>query len=407
MNFLYNENSKNKIKATKANGKYIYIENKKLLDLSYASGSLLLGHTSAIYKKSLNTLKSVGSNYSLINTYVEKFSVILKKIFPEYSKFIMCATGTESNMKALRIARAITNKKKIVMVSGSWHGSVDELLYTSNDKKCKKTKNLSSGLFNNKNTIVIPYNDFYNSKKILDKYKKQIAILIIEPIQQSLPLQSSENYVKLIYNYCKKNNILICFDEMITGMRLKEYSTYKKIKLSPDILTFGKIFGGGVPIGIIGIKKNIERQLNKKNNYVFFGGTYSLNPFSSYLGINTINYILKNKKKIYNKLDVLSERLSTQLNKFIDVNNLDLKIFRYSSILRIVDTNKNIKNKLEKEFAEKNKIKKINKFKKYVYDNGIFLSKNGAIFLSYQNSKKDIAYVLKIFKSGFIKFLSS
>ena len=84
MNFLYNENSKNKIKATKANGKYIYIENKKLLDLSYASGSLLIGHTSSIYKKSLNTLKSVGSNYSLINTYVEKFSVILKKIFPEY-----------------------------------------------------------------------------------------------------------------------------------------------------------------------------------------------------------------------------------------------------------------------------------------------------------------------------------
>ena len=80
-------------------------------------------------------------------------------------------------------------------------------------------------------------------------------------------------------------------------MPIKIFFTYKNIKLSPDILTFGKIFGGGVTIGIIGIKKNIERQLNKKNNYVFFGGTYSLNPFSSYLGINTINYILKNKKK--------------------------------------------------------------------------------------------------------------
>jgi len=124
------------------------------------------------------------------------------------------------------------------------------------------------------------------------------------------------------------------------------------------------------------------------------------------LGINTIKYILKNKKKIYNKLDILSERLSTQLNKFIIVNNLDLNIARYSSILRIIYTKKNVKNKFEKELAERKKIKKINNFKKYVYNNGIFLSKNGAIFLSYQNSKRDISYVLKIFKSGFIKFLS-
>ena len=112
MNYLYNENPTNKIKATKANGKYIYIGNKKLLDLSYASGSLLLGHTSSIYKKSLNDLKNTGSNYSLINNFVENYSLTLKKIYPEYSKFIMCATGTESNMKALRIARAITKKKK-------------------------------------------------------------------------------------------------------------------------------------------------------------------------------------------------------------------------------------------------------------------------------------------------------
>ena len=405
MNYLYNENPTNKIKATKANGKYIYIGNKKLLDLSYASGSLLLGHTSSIYKKSLNDLKNTGSNYSLINNFVENYSLTLKKIYPEYSKFIMCATGTESNMKALRIARAITKKNKIAMVSGSWHGSVDELLYSGKDSKCKKKKLLSNGLINHKNTIVKTYNKYKKKKKILDKNKKQIAILIIEPIQQSLPLKKSEQYIKLIFNYCKKNNILLCFDEMITGMRLPELSAYKKLKTPPDILTFGKIFGGGVPIGIIGITKKIEKLLNKKNNNVFFGGTYSLNPFSSHLGHNTIKYIFKNKSKIYNKLDNLSKRLSTELNKFISTNRLDLKIVRYSSILRIIYSNKDVKNKFEKDLVEKNKIKKINKFREYVYSHGIFLSKNGAIFLFYQNSMKDIEYVLKVFKAGFKKFL--
>jgi len=405
MNFLYNENPKNKIKATKGDGKYIYINGKKLLDLSNASGSLLLGHTSSVYKKSLDKLKNIGSNYSLMNTFVENYSLMLKKIFPEYSKFIMCATGTESNMKAIRIARAITNKKKIAMVSGSWHGSVDELLYAGKDKKCKTKKILSGGLTNSKNTILIPYNNFTTSKKILDTNKKQIALLIIEPIQQSMPLKESEEFIKLIYKYCKKNNILLCFDEMISGMRLPELSVYKKLKTTPDILTFGKIFGGGVPIGIIAITKKVENLLNKNKHAVFFGGTYSLNPFSSYLGLNTIKYIYKNKKKIYNKLETLSEILTTQLNNFISNNNLDLKVIRYSSILRIIYSNKNLKNKFEKDLIENKKIKKIIRFKKYIYDNNIFLSRSGAIFLSYQNSIKDIDLILKTFKSGFKKFL--
>jgi glutamate-1-semialdehyde 2,1-aminomutase len=405
MNYLYNENPKNKVKAKKAKGKHIYIGGKKLLDLSNASGSLLLGHTSSVYKKSLDKLKSIGSNYSLINTFVEEYSLMLKKIFPEYSKFIMCATGTESNMKALRIARAITNKKKIAMVSGSWHGSVDELLYSSKDNKCKIKKILSGGLANNKNTILIPYNNFNVSKKILDKNKKKIALLIIEPIQQSMPLNESEEFIKLIYKYCKKNNILLCFDEMISGLRLPELSVYKKLKTTPDILTFGKIFGGGVPIGIIGITKKVENLLSKNKDTVFFGGTYSLNPFSSYLGLNTIKYIYKNRNKIYYKLETLSEILATQLNNFIYDNDLDLKVIRYASVLRIIYSNKSLKNKFEKDLTEKKKIKKIIKFKKYIYDNNIFLSKNGAIFLSYQHSIKDIKSVINVFKSGFKKFL--
>ena len=402
MNYLYNENRKIQIQATSADGKFIYINSKKKHDLSYASGSLILGHSSNVFKKSLNQIKKIGSNYSFINKYVIYFSQLLKKIFPEFSKFIMCATGTEANMKALRIARAITNKNKVAMVAGSWHGSVDELLYSSFDSKSKKKKVLSAGLNNRNNTIVIPYNNFSETKKILNKNKKNLALVIIEPIQQALPFEENENYIKDLLVFCKKNNILICFDEMITGLRIREFSVYKKLKVVPDLITFGKIFGGGAPIGIIGISKKIEKKLNKKS--IFFGGTYSLNPLTMILGTNTINYILKNKKKIYDKLKKNSKYLVENINKMLKINKIDIKLIHYDSIIRILFSAKDIKNKIQKDNVENEKKLKIDAFKNFILKKRIFLSKNGAIFLSVQNNKSDIDYIIKMFSIGFKKF---
>lgn len=139
---------------------------------------------------------------------------------------------------------------------------------------------------------------------------------------------------------------------------------------------------------------------------VFFGGTYSFNPLSSFLGLNTVSFILKNRIKIFKKLEVLSKYLTNSLNEFTEINNIDVKLIRYASVIRIIFTKKSLQNKIQKDQEESKKIKKINKFKKFVFQKKIHLSKNGAIFLSYENSKKDIDYILKIFKYGFKKFLA-
>lgn len=404
MSHLLNENSNNKYVVTKARGKHIFINNKKYLDLTYAAGSLLLGHTSSVYTKALTKLKKIGSNYAASNIFVENFALTLKKIFPKYSKFIICASGTEANMKAIRLSRAVTEKKIVAMVSGSWHGSVDELLFIKTKKNSSKKKMLSSGLYSNKDTIMLNYNDLEQSKKIINKFKKKIAILIIEPIQQAVPTLTSEKYVKEIYKICKKNNILICFDEMVTGLRCPKFSVFNKLKITPDLITFGKIFGGGSPIGIIGITRSLENKLINKNQQVFFGGTYAFNPLSSFIGLNTVKYILKNKDKIYPKLEFLSKLLTDNLNKFINEKKLNLNVIRYESMIRIIYSNKIITDRYERDFEEKKNIFKINKFKKYVFTKKIFLSKNGAIFLSYRNTHKDINFILKVFKEGFIKY---
>ena len=187
MSNLLNEGYSWKFRIQRAKNQYIFdSNNKKFIDLSMCSGTMILGHSSKEFKKAIEIQKNYGSSFGLPNKNADNYSYVLKKIFPHYSKFILSSSGAEANIRAVRLARAITKKDLIIMVSGSWHGSVDSLLF---DLKDRKKESLSDGIPNNykKNVIVIPYNNFNKSKKIIQKNKRKIALLIIEPIQQYLP----------------------------------------------------------------------------------------------------------------------------------------------------------------------------------------------------------------------------
>ena len=130
---------------TSGKGSNIYINNKKYLDLSLCAGSHILGHNPTIFKKSIKNVEKLGiSNFAAKNKYAVELSKTLKKIFPKYEKFVFCNSGTEAVMKSLRIARAVTQKNIIISITGSWHGSTSELLYTNNNKF--EGVELSSGL---------------------------------------------------------------------------------------------------------------------------------------------------------------------------------------------------------------------------------------------------------------------
>ena len=177
----------------KGNGSYIYIKKKKIIDLGYCAGSLLLGHSSQVFKNSLKLISKKNiSNLAYTNVHAVELSKTIKKILPNYSKFVFCNSGTEAVFKSLRICSAITNKKKIISVVGSWHGSVDNTLYFP-DKNLKPQK-ISDGLTDSskKNIVFIPYNDIKLSKKILNHHKKNIQCVIIEPIQGCLPLENAK-----------------------------------------------------------------------------------------------------------------------------------------------------------------------------------------------------------------------
>ena len=403
-NFLYNEgydNLNNLFSSGK--GSNIYINKKKFLDLSLCAGSIILGHNSGIYRKSSREiLKKNLSNFAAKNIHAAEFAKTHNKVLPKYSKFIFCNSGTEAVMKSLRVARAISKKNIIISVTGSWHGSTSELLFTNNNKL--QNVELSDGLDKNfkKNLKFIPYNNIELSKKILNRYKNKIMCIIIEPIQGCLPTEAKK-YLNFLNNYSKKNNITLIFDEMITGLRFNCSSVQDQFKLNPSISTFGKCFGGDLPIGIIALKKEVLLKLKKNEKKIFFGGTFSGNSINSFLSNKTVKYIIKNKKNIFVNLEKKAIYLEKNLNDFLVKNNFDAKCFRFASMLRIVFTKKEITNRSQRDFFENKNKKKISLFKNFMFKNNIYYSNSGIIFLAVTTSYKDLDYFIDTSKKAFKK----
>ena len=398
-NIILNEDYKdNKILFDKGEGDKIFIKNKAYIDLSNSSGSLILGHNSQVFKKSLKLyLNKKISIFAHPNTHAINFSKNIKKVFPNFSKIIFCNSGTEAVMKSLRLSKSLNKKNLIVNVVGSWHGSVDKLLFYPN--KYLKPQKLSDGLSldDKKKLIYIPYNDIEKSNKILNKFKNDINCIIIEPIQACLPLDNVEKYLQFLERFCKKNNSILIFDEIITGIRIRPGSIQRKYKINADITTVGKILGGGLPIGVIGISEKINKIIIKKNIKVFFGGTFSANSLSSFVGSETLKFLLKNKA-LFSNLNKKSLYFQKNLNQFITKEGIEAKVYRFDSILRIVFSSKKITNRIQRDFFEKKNIHKINRFKEYLLDNKIYYPRNGIIFLSNSTSYKSINYVLNHMK---------
>ena len=393
---------------SRAQNQFLFQGKKKILDFSLSSGALILGHSNKVFCKSLRSQINKGSNYSNKNLNEINYLKVLKKTFTEFDNFIFSNSGSEANIRALRIARAITNKDKFAMVNGSWHGSVDNFMFDF--KKGNKifpnnVQSLSSGIeYTKKNIIVLPYNNISLTRKILDKNSKKISVIVIEPIQCGIPYANSIKYLSFLDSYCKDKKILLWFDEVITGLRVKNFTIYKQFNLKPNIVTFAKCFGGGMPIGITSFNSKILKKI-KNDKKIFFGGTCSGNPMSTKVGLDTFLYIKKNKKKIDNHINNLASLLEKKINEFCKLKKLKFRLQRYESIIRPIFSSEEINNKFfrEKYDPEFNNSLEL---KNYLTKKNIFISSNCCFFISYCHNIKNIYKLEKELKKYILRFNS-
>jgi len=307
------------VKSSKGT-KLVDVDNNKYTDYWMGHWSLILGHGQKNVKESLQKQIEKSWMYGTVNEQTVKLSELISKAVPVAEKIRYVTSGTEATMYAVRLARSVTGKKVIAKIDGGWHGYTSDLLKSVN---WPFTESESSGVVNEEKIVSIPYNDLEGSLKILKKHSKDLAGVIIEPVLGGGGcIPATPEYLKGIQEFVHKNNSLFILDEIVTGFRFRYGCLYPTMKLNPDIVTLGKIVGGGMAIGVMCGKKEIMEQADttgkKKSERSYVGGgTFSANPASMTTGFATLS-LLKSKKSTYTKINTLGEYARKEIGKVFD-----------------------------------------------------------------------------------------
>lgn len=301
-----------------ATGKFLVdVDSNKYVDYWMGHWSLVLGHAAKQVLPKVREQVSSGWMYGVVNKNTVELSESISKAVPVAEKIRYASTGTEATMYAVRLARAATGKKIIAKIDGGWHGYTSDLLKNVN---WPFNESESSGLTDEEHIISLPYNDLEKSLEILNRARKEIAGIIVEPVLGGGGcIPATKEYLTGLQEFTKKENARFILDEIVTGFRFRYGCIYSTMNLEPDIVTLGKIVGGGFPIGVICGTDEIMNYANtashsKTERAYIGGGTFSANPITMKAGRATLD-ILKNGKSIYAKLDGLGEKTRKQLSK--------------------------------------------------------------------------------------------
>ena len=296
------------------------VDENKYTDYWMGHWSLILGHGSKKVKESLKKQIEKSWMYGTVNEQTILLSELISKNVPVAEKIRYVTSGTEATMYAVRLARSATGRKSIAKIDGGWHGYTSDLLKSVN---WPFSESESSGIINEEKIISIPYNDLEKSISILKKHAKDLAGVIIEPVLGGGGcIPATTEFLKGIQEFVHKNKSLFILDEIVTGFRFRFGCLYPTMKLNPDIVTLGKIVGGGMAIGVICGKNEIMKYADTtgkkkiERSYVG-GGTFSANPSSMVTGLATLNQ-LKTKKTIYSKINKLGDFARKELSKVFD-----------------------------------------------------------------------------------------
>ena len=303
-------------------GKGAYIEDhdkNQYLDFLNSWGPLILGHAHSSVVRSIQKQAELGSSFGTTTKQEAELASLIVDNIAHVEKIRFVNSGTEAAMTAIRLARGITQRNFIIKFNGCYHGHSDSTLVSAGSgliTRAKKAAN-SNGLTRSTmgETITLDLDDEHSLETAFQEKANSIAAVIIEPLPaNSGLLPQRKSYLKKIQELCKKNRTLLIFDEVITGFRLGFSGFCGKYGFSPDLVLYGKIIGGGMPIGAIAGKSKWMEHLAPNGN-VYQAGTLSGNPLAMSAGISTLKILLA--KNVYTHLGSLGGYMNIEFTKKI------------------------------------------------------------------------------------------
>jgi len=369
-------------------GSKIYSEDgREFIDYCQSFGALILGHVHPEVVRELKEILGKGTSFGAPTILEYKLAKIIIEAIPSIERIRLTNSGTEAVMTAIRLSRAYTHRNKIIKFEGSYHGHADYFLSCPGVPADFK-----------KHTLVAPYNNIEKVRELVERHKRDIAAIIVEPVAGNMGVVlPEEGFLEALREIADKHNIVLIFDEVITGFRLTFGSAQKIFKIRADLICLGKIIGGGLPIGAVGGKKEILELLAPVGP-VYQAGTFSGNPISVTAGLATLRIL--SRYNPYKDLEVLTQNFCNEAREIAREYGFKIRINSIGSMFNIFFTDSKVNNYTLARTQDTGLFKR---FYQGLLKEGIYFSPSGfeVNFLSTAHANRDIKKTLDALEKTF------
>ncbi|MCU6697758.1 glutamate-1-semialdehyde 2,1-aminomutase [Laedolimicola ammoniilytica] len=372
------------------------------LDFVGSWGPMILGHNHPEVLADVLEACREGLSFGAATEREVEMADLICSIVPSIEMVRMVNSGTEAVMSAIRAARGFTGRNKIIKFAGCYHGHSDAMLVKAGSGVMTAGIPDSAGVPAGctQDTLTAVYNDLDSVEAIFDQFRGEIAAVIVEPVAANMGVVlPKEGFLEGLRRICTEQGSLLIFDEVITGFRLSLSGAQGYFGIEPDLTTFGKIIGGGMPVGAYGGRKDVMK-LIAPSGPVYQAGTLSGNPVAMAAGLRQLK-LLRETPDFYEKLNHKADGFFENMQEAVKAAGKPWQINHIGSLGCIFFTDRPVTNYAE---AKTSDTKKFGEYFSYMIKNGIYLapSQFEAMFLSAAMTEEELANTLEIFK-GYLK----
>ncbi len=380
----------------KAKGAKIWdVDGNEFVDYIGSWGPMILGHAQPDVIKAIQKAAVRGTSFGASNVQEVRLAKLIKNFVPSVEIVRMVNSGTEATMSAMRLARAFTGREKIIKFEGCYHGHGDSFLSKAGSGVATLGLPDSPGVTKStaKDTLNAKFNNIESVNELIEQNKGEIAAVFIEPVAGNMGLvKSNSGFLQKLRDVCTRENIVLIFDEVMTGFRLAKGGAQELYSINPDLTTFGKIIGGGLPVGAYGGREEIMRMIAPSGT-VYQAGTLSGNPLAMTAGFETLKLIYEDAD-FYADLNESCEYLYEGIRNNLKELGLNYVLNTSGSMFTLFFTDEKV---VDFDTAKTSDTEKFAKYFNAMLESGIYLppSQFEACFVSAAHTKNDLDKTIK------------